>query len=751
MTAQTQPEQSQPGLPFDRTTAIGIGALVIAILILIGLIGLITLLPAQTITRSMSEQASEQQKLLASSLRQEMEGYFNGISYDLLGLANRPEIKSTTKAARPQALAMMSDLAKLRSGQIKSIVRLAEDGTPVYAWPDAYNQLIQDGKPLPWSVDKDWVDNIIQRRTVQFSQQRLTNGGAAFLLAVPITEGTNINQAIAVEIDLNNYFDTNLKPIQLSETGQIWVFDPFGNELYHVREQPSFRQDIRNVTVGTDVTLLNGYPTSDREAAIVAVQTSFDPAAAAAHPMILVISRAIGEGQQEIYNTLQTLFLVGLGIIGFIVVFGLLIGRFLLRESGRRRQEEQRRSTARTLLEMSRALNSSLDLNVVLQRILAELGSILPHDNASVLLLNEENKVFTVAAESGSPTPDNAVSSVPMNEVRGAREVVTTGKPVVINDCATDPRWKMVAGSNIRSWLGVPLRVQRKSVGVLNINSFASDRFLADDIELAEAFADQASVAIQNARAHEFQIRVFESELETARQIQTTLLPQEDPPVPQAQLASRSIPAQHVSGDYYQYYMLPNGKLGIAIGDVSGKGISAALLMAVVTATLRDEILQISDPAPLLKELNSRLLSRMQQNQMNSALMVSIFDPLTRHIEIANAGMVQPYVRNGETWSSIEVGGYPLGAAARASYSAKTVTLAPNSMLVLFSDGVIESQNLKQEFFGFDRLEALLNTLSSDCSADQVADTILEAVKQHLEGQPPQDDITLVVLKSVEL
>src|SRR5262245_1729452 len=113
-------QQQQPTLPFDRTTGIAIGALVVAVLILIALIALITILPAQTITKTISDQASEQQRLLGASLSRQLESYFNSIAYDLLGLSNRSEIKSTTRASRPAALAMMADLGSIRQGQIKS-------------------------------------------------------------------------------------------------------------------------------------------------------------------------------------------------------------------------------------------------------------------------------------------------------------------------------------------------------------------------------------------------------------------------------------------------------------------------------------------------------------------------------------------------------------------------------------------------------------------------------------------------------
>jgi serine phosphatase RsbU (regulator of sigma subunit) len=183
---------------------------------------------------------------------------------------------------------------------------------------------------------------------------------------------------------------------------------------------------------------------------------------------------------------------------------------------------------------------------------------------------------------------------------------------------------------------------------------------------------------------------------------------------------------------------------------VSGKGIPAALLMAVITTALRDEILRTQSPAALLNELNTRLLPRMQQNNMNSALLMSIFNPLNRQIEVANAGMVQPYVRNGKGWEFVPVGGYPLGASSRMSYAAKTITLTPGSILMFLTDGIIEAQNVNKDIFGFERLEALLAALPPAATADQVADTILEAVRQHVGDQEPLDDITVVVMRSLE-
>jgi serine phosphatase RsbU (regulator of sigma subunit) len=141
----------------------------------------------------------------------------------------------------------------------------------------------------------------------------------------------------------------------------------------------------------------------------------------------------------------------------------------------------------------------------------------------------------------------------------------------------------------------------------------------------------------------------------------------------------------------------------------------------------------------------------MKQTNMNSALLMTVFDPTTRHLEIANAGMVQPYVFNGSQWDAVPVGGYPIGASPRSNYGAKTVTLAPGSILVIVSDGIIESQNLQRELFGFDRLEAVLASIPATASATQIADTVVNAVRLHLAGQDPQDDMTIVIIKSVDL
>jgi serine phosphatase RsbU (regulator of sigma subunit) len=720
----------------------------VAVLLLMALIGFLTFIPAGAITAAAQERSAEAQRLLAGSLARRIENFFNTYSNVLISLASRPAIQSVA-ASREVALNLLEKAAQASQGEIRAIVRIARDGSPRYAYPPEYNARIQANQPLPWSVDSAWVSDVVNSGGIQFTR-RSTGVGVAYLLVTSVNTGLGINEVLALELDLVGYLNNVFADAEIGESGQIWVLTTSGVQLYSARPQPEFRAGTAQIVNLTRTTTLTRYPSPERESVVEPVYASFTQSRTSVGSLVLVLSRTFEEANQVVSGTLQQIALFSFGVIAFVALFGVLVGGFLLTEANRRRREESRRETANTLLDISRTLNSSLELNVVLERILANLSSVIRFDSATIFLLDEDGEHFEVVAERG--TSDVSRPRFHLSEIKGAREVVEKNSPVVIADCLNDPRWQTLPNNPIRSWLGVPLRVRDQVVGVLNINSHQLSSYTEDDIDVAVAFADQAGVAIQNARSHELQIRVYEAELETARAIQTSLLPQEPPPVPQVQIAARSIPARQVSGDYYQYFVLPDGKLGVAVGDVSGKGIPAALLMAVITTALRDEILRAQSPSNLLSELNQRLLSRMRQNNMNSGLLITIFDPQTRRAEIAAGGMLAPYVRtstNGSAWHEVEVSGYPLGAAEYASYRAEALTLAPESLIVFVTDGVIEAKDREGNLFGFERFEALLAVQQPSASADEIADNILEAVRAHLDGQEPQDDLTIVVLKAL--
>lgn len=232
-----------------------------------------------------------------------------------------------------------------------------------------------------------------------------------------------------------------------------------------------------------------------------------------------------------------------------------------------------------------------------------------------------------------------------------------------------------------------------------------------------------------------------------ARDIQIGLLP-DRPPWNGDEIAvyGRSLPAYEVGGDFYSYLAMSEGRAAIAIGDISGKGVGAALLMALTSSAVESQGRQIEHPAQVLTALNNLLAPRLRANHMNAALLFVVIDPRERTLRVANAGMIAPMhvTQHGSTF--IEVGGLPLGAFAGARYHEQTVSFEPGDMLLLLSDGVVEAHDAESQLFGFDRLEA---TIAEAQPADvhALVELVLERVQQHMGAMEQHDDITIVAVR----
>lgn len=249
----------------------------------------------------------------------------------------------------------------------------------------------------------------------------------------------------------------------------------------------------------------------------------------------------------------------------------------------------------------------------------------------------------------------------------------------------------------------------------------------------------QAEAAIQAA---------MQKEMILARNIQTSLLPPAAPNIPGLDIAATSLPAREVGGDLYTFYQLPDGGYGLAIGDVTGKGIPAALYMAVSTTMLEAKGPFIPDVAQLLDEMNVALFPHMQPNCMNTALCCVRLEPghgvYTAHI--ANAGMVAPILRRGAECNYLEIGGIPVGMLRAGSpYRVLTLPLQAGDTLVLSSDGIVETMNTANELYGFERLLARVHT-APQASAQEIQDWVLADVRAFAGEAEQHDDMTLIVL-----
>jgi serine phosphatase RsbU (regulator of sigma subunit) len=266
--------------------------------------------------------------------------------------------------------------------------------------------------------------------------------------------------------------------------------------------------------------------------------------------------------------------------------------------------------------------------------------------------------------------------------------------------------------------------------------------------EVATAFNQMADHLEASLAEIEQQNEQLRRGLALARDIQVGLLP-ERPPWNGESLAvyARSIPAYDVGGDFYTYLALPEGRAAIAIGDVSGKGIGAALIMALTSSAVESQGRQFEHPAQVLAALNQLLAPRLKANHMNAALLFAVFDPQQHTVRIANAGMIAPVIISPRGNSFVEIGGLPLGAMAGAEYQEALVRLEPGEGLLLVSDGVVEAHSPEGELFGFERLEETVARVEMAGDVRSLVELVLASVHEHMDTAEQHDDITVVAVR----
>ncbi len=301
--------------------------------------------------------------------------------------------------------------------------------------------------------------------------------------------------------------------------------------------------------------------------------------------------------------------------------------------------------------------------------------------------------------------------------------------------------------------LCLPLIVGNKLVGLYNFGPKRSLEFYSrEEIGILSTLGHQAAISIENARLYE---QVAEQErlrrdLEIARQIQMGLLPQGNPHVPGFEIFGYSQPALEVGGDFYAYYSLSNDYLGIAVGDVSGKGLPGSLYMAISVSVLESHAASHSQVGPLLEVVNRTLHPRMQAQRMNTALAYVLLNTQKREIQVSNAGLIAPVLlrcEEHETVRYLDPNSLPLGAMANWEYSEAVIKLKSGDALILVSDGIIEAMNEDNELYGFDRFEALIGSCSQNMRAREMVDLVLTDVRSFAGDAKQHDDMTIVVVR----
>jgi sigma-B regulation protein RsbU (phosphoserine phosphatase) len=407
--------------------------------------------------------------------------------------------------------------------------------------------------------------------------------------------------------------------------------------------------------------------------------------------------------------------------------------------------------TLTLLYDVSRELTSILEREELLRRIAKRVKRIVNYDVFSVMLWNESQQVLESVFGMKYENAVEVCMRLPLRQgITGS--AAAERRAIRVDDVLKDERFiQCEHGVQPRSELVVPLLLQDRLIGVLDLESTEPRAFTAENERMLSTLGSYIAVALENSRLYEEirdnQIRL-QDDLNTAREIQRQLLPHGARGIPGLDLAAAYCPARALGGDFYDFLPYGEGKLAIALGDVSGKGTAAALFGSLAIGTLRELVVSSTcDPACMLAMLNARIHGARLDSRF-IAMLFAVYDGKARRLTLANAGGPYPIlVRDGRA-QEIHLEGMPLGLFPTAEYEETSIDLQPGDLVLFASDGITESENSQHEEFGADRLHSLLAGLSPQLSAIELSDRVVAATDDHAgPGVHPHDDRTLLVLR----
>lgn len=398
------------------------------------------------------------------------------------------------------------------------------------------------------------------------------------------------------------------------------------------------------------------------------------------------------------------------------------------------------------LNEIARELTSILNLDELLGRIAELMRRLIDYQMFSILLLDATGEKLQHRFSLRFNENIQLKHEIPLG--RGlVGYAAETKQAVVVPDVAKDPRY-IEANPETRSELVVPLIYKDKVIGVLDLEHTRSGFFTDDHKRTVTTLAAQIAIAIENARLYEQvarQERRLERDLALARELQMRLLPHARPKLAHLDLAAKFVPARAIGGDLYDFIPYSMSRLGIVIGDVSGKGAPAAIYAALVSGILRSHAPIEPMPAEMLSAVNLSLAERRIEAQFVS-LIYAVWDDEHRTLTVANSGLPRPIYVHGGKNEVIEATGLPLGLFDEADYDEFKFRMKPGDMFVFFSDGMLDARSRGGEMFGRRRVEEIVASCAAK-SADCVVDSLFNAVAEHSAGVETFDDQTVVAIK----
>jgi sigma-B regulation protein RsbU (phosphoserine phosphatase) len=407
------------------------------------------------------------------------------------------------------------------------------------------------------------------------------------------------------------------------------------------------------------------------------------------------------------------------------------------------------------LAEIGREVAAVLDLDELLSHIAQLAKRVIDYRTFGILLLNDDSRELEmqVAVQYGEKV---VLPKVPLGEGLVGYAALHR-EAVLVPDVSKDPRYIKVV-EDVRSELAIPMLLKERVIGVFDLESPELDAFTKRDVEILTLLAGHAAVAIENARLYEAvsanEARM-EKELRFAKRVQAALLPSGMPKkVKNVDLAASFAPARELGGDFHDFLVPESNTLIVALGDVSGKGVPAALYSVfagelVRGRTFRRRFLpERSSPAAVLMSINT-ILHERQLEEYYCTLCYALFDLKRRTMTLANSGLPYPVRASRDSTALVEVPGVPLGSFFGVTYDEVSFPLAGGDVFVFCSDGVSEAMNRLSMEFGSARLVDVV-ARTRQLGAAEIVQAIQTAVAEHRAGHPPNDDTTVVAVKIAE-
>lgn len=409
----------------------------------------------------------------------------------------------------------------------------------------------------------------------------------------------------------------------------------------------------------------------------------------------------------------------------------------------------------RMLLDITKKISLSLDLDEVLELVMDTLDSLIHYDAAGIYLIEHDKTgqnpyIFKSKKLRGYEISFDLIEPRLKIGEGFIGYVAQTGESIVCPDVSKDSRY-FPARSRTRSEMVAPIVSNNEVIGVFDLECDELNAYDEDDLSVLQLLASQVAIIIEKVKLHEqlLEKKRLEAQIEIARQVQLELLPEDDPKLKGFDISAYIFPAEEVSGDYYDWVKIFDDQIGIIIADAAGKGIPAALLMAFLRASLRAGMQIGYAPHVALAKVSNLLWDSVEDNQFITAI-YGILDDTNKTLVFSNAGHNPPLlVKENGDFKLIEYGDMPLGVFRNMRYHQHFLRFDRGDLLVLYTDGIIEATNQEGEEFGLERFIAKVIE-GRKLSAKELIRFLEESLREFTAKEKPSDDITFFIVKRNE-